>query len=199
MNKRPLIALDCDGVILDYNLAYARIWEYVFGKPPVLLTKGAYHATNEYQMVFETNDHKAKFFDAFDMKGWLDMPALPGAIEACKILESAGNELVVISSMPEHRDLHRLMNLQRLGIPVNRVIATGRKPDEVNPKLRYLDELKPVVFVDDLVSNFIGVTDTHCALIEWNVSDNPNHDVDHSIVHSKHVSLLEFAKYWVNR
>lgn len=199
MVKKPLIALDCDGVILDYNLAYSRVWEHVFGTPPTVLCKGAYHATNEYQMLFDTNEHKAKFFDAFDIKGWLDMPALPGAVEACKILVAAGNELVVVSSMPEHRDLHRLMNLQRLGIPVNRVIATGRKPDEVNPKLRYLDELKPVAFVDDLVSNFIGVTDMHCALVEWNVADNPNHEADHSIVHSKHASLLDFAKYWVNR
>lgn len=199
MTKKPLIALDCDGVILDYNKAYAQVWAHVTGAHPKVLRQGAYHATNEYAMEFVSDDHKSQFFDAFDIKGWLDMPALPGAVEACQMLDAAGFELVVVSSMPEHRDLHRLMNLQRLGIPVQRVIATGRKPGEINPKLRYLQELKPVAFVDDLVSNFTGVDQTHCALIDWEVEDNPNMDADYALVDSTHTSLLEFAKYWVAR
>lgn len=198
MKSKPIIALDCDGVILDYNLAYARLWHHVFGQAPTLIRKGAYHATNEYQMNFESDLHKSQFFDAFDSKGWLDMPALEGAVEACQMLHDAGNELVVVSSMPEHRDLHRLINLQKLGIPVTKVIATGRKPGEVNPKLRFLKQLKPVAFADDLVSNFIGVEQVHCALIDWNVPDNPNVDADHSLVSSKHGSLLDFASYWVS-
>jgi hypothetical protein len=34
MSPRPLIAPDGDGVLLDYNLAYAKAWERAF---PVLL------------------------------------------------------------------------------------------------------------------------------------------------------------------
>lgn len=31
MNPRPVIALDGDGVLLDYNLAYAKAWERATG------------------------------------------------------------------------------------------------------------------------------------------------------------------------
>lgn len=42
MKTRPLIALDADGVLLDYSLAYAHLWERAFGYFPKELDKNAY-------------------------------------------------------------------------------------------------------------------------------------------------------------
>jgi len=33
---KPIIALDADGVLLDYHHAYARAWAEAFGHPPAL-------------------------------------------------------------------------------------------------------------------------------------------------------------------
>jgi len=39
---RPLIALDGDGVLLDYSTAYAKAWERAFGYHPVEQDASAY-------------------------------------------------------------------------------------------------------------------------------------------------------------
>ena len=42
--QAKLIALDADGVLLDYNLAYASAWECAFGVRPQLRDPQAYWA-----------------------------------------------------------------------------------------------------------------------------------------------------------
>jgi len=42
MKKKPLIALDGDGVLLDYNLAYAKAWEKATGTYPLERDAKAY-------------------------------------------------------------------------------------------------------------------------------------------------------------
>ena len=42
MTNQPIMALDCDGVLLDYNLAYAGAWERAFGVYPREMDPQAY-------------------------------------------------------------------------------------------------------------------------------------------------------------
>lgn len=37
-NKKPIIALDCDGVLLDHHAAYAQTYEKTFGKQLTVIT-----------------------------------------------------------------------------------------------------------------------------------------------------------------
>jgi len=41
-NKKPIIALDCDGVLLDYHAAYAQIYQQTFGKELTAISPNAY-------------------------------------------------------------------------------------------------------------------------------------------------------------
>lgn len=42
---KPIIALDCDGVLLDYCTTYAQIYEKAFGKQATLVEPRSYHVS----------------------------------------------------------------------------------------------------------------------------------------------------------
>ena len=44
-NHRPIIALDCDGVLLDYDTNFAQIYEKTFGKQSTFIAPKSYHVS----------------------------------------------------------------------------------------------------------------------------------------------------------
>lgn len=42
---KPIIALDCDGVLLDYTTTYAQIYEKTFGKQLTVVQPKSYHVS----------------------------------------------------------------------------------------------------------------------------------------------------------
>jgi hypothetical protein len=42
-NRKPIIALDCDGVLLDYQTTFPQIYTKTFGKHVTLVSPKAYH------------------------------------------------------------------------------------------------------------------------------------------------------------
>ncbi len=198
-SSRPIIALDADGVLVDYNSSYPPVWHRAFG---IVLPKlrAAYHAANAYgvQMVKGTPEYD-KFMETFGDDDWRTMPALPGVPEACHALHDAGFSLVCVTSIPSRFAAARLDNLRALELPIDRVVAVGHS-DTCNPKLQVLQELGAVAFADDLASNFEGVEPkTHKALIDYGHFDSPNLTLDTSLADSRHGSLLAFAKWWLAR
>jgi len=112
------------------------------------------------------------------------------------MLHEAGFELVCVSSMPQRFQESRLQNLQDLGIPIERIFATGRDEDGNNPKKDIIHELAPVFFVDDLLENFRDIHDAvHKVWIDYGKKDSPNIEVVSQGLHnSTHGSLLSFAQ-----
>jgi beta-phosphoglucomutase-like phosphatase (HAD superfamily) len=45
INHKPIIALDCDGVLLDYHTTYAQIYEKAFGKQLTIVSPNSYHVS----------------------------------------------------------------------------------------------------------------------------------------------------------
>lgn len=192
-----VVVLDCDGVLLNYNAAYPGVWKKAFNEPLPQINPHAYHAAAEYGAVFASQSHKERFYAAFDAEAWSTMPALPGALEACKILVEKGLHLVCVSSMPPEFANARQKNLYDLGFPIDTVIATGRVEGR-NPKLEVLREIAPVAFADDLADNFYGIDwPMHKALIDYGQDDSPNRNLDLAIADTHHASLLDFAKIFV--
>lgn len=190
---REIFALDVDGVLLDYNQAFANLYEALYGFKPFERHPDAYHANNRWSLGLPF-DEAREFKQHFSKYAWRDMPAMDGALEACLKLHDQNFELVCVSSVDTSKVDDRLYNLKTLGFPISRFYAAGVHKD-VNPKQDIINELEPVFFADDLALNFEGLkSETKCVLVDTEAFDSPNKLRDIQMVHKKVYSLYEFVK-----
>ncbi len=195
-----IIALDCDGVLLDYNKAYPKAWFNAFGEVLERKNPGMFFAYNEYDCAFKNRAQKDEFYDCQGMDFWSNMEPLDGALDACFDLVYMGYELICVTSMPDRFLQPRIKNLNHLGFPISKTFATGRDRSittPYNPKREVLLDINPLAFVDDHADNFLDLPGSgiHLALIDRNQPDSPNKDL---MVHtnSVHNNLSDFVSFW---
>lgn len=195
--SRPLIVLDADGVIFDYRQAFPVVWRAAFGEALPMVQPNAYHAALAYNITWESEAQKQQFEKHFGHEAWATMPLMPGADEALRLLDDSGFELVIVSSMNPEFTHSRIENCRRYALPISAVHAVKRDKEGANPKLELLNQLSPVAFADDLLSNFEGLNEAvHRAYINYETVDSPN--IDSPVhYHTSHPNLLAFACYWV--
>lgn len=196
-----IIALDADGVLLDYGLAYAGAWRKAFGVYPRERDPNAYWPIDRWEVErLEDDGRLDQFRRAFDGDFWASIPPIRGAVEACRSLHAAGYELVCVTALPDEYRVARERNLRLHGFPIELVHATENTKGPVSPKAATLNTIKPAVFVDDYLPYFIGVSsDVHRALVLRRATGSPNSGK--LLVHtdSQHSDLAEFAQWWLTR
>ena len=197
----PILALDADGVLLDYNLAYAAAWERAFGVRPVEQDPDAYWATERFGLTRLDEAAMQHFRSHFDAGFWAEVPALPGAVAACVALAEAGYELVCVSALPPAFAEARLGNLRAHGFPIERVFATGHESSDRSPKADAINALAPLAFVDDYLPYMRGVPPSvHKALVmRGRAGSSPNEGPELADVHSQHADLRDFSDWWLAR
>ena len=163
----PVIALDADGVLLDYDAAYRQAWARAFGYLPKLRDPLAYWAKDRWEVSRLTGAELETFRACFDHDYWSSIPAIPGAVRACEELCAAGYTLVCVSAIKSHFQTARLKNLRACGFPIEKVIATPADSSVgESPKAHALREISPIAFVDDFLPYFRGIpTEIHAALV----------------------------------
>lgn len=130
---------------------------------------------------------------------WSSVPPLKLAVEACHRLHDAGYDLVCVSALARQFEGARLRNLRDAGFPIERVIATGRSAVERSPKAEAIEQLAPLVFVDDFLPYFRGVTPSvHRALICRGLNGTPNVGPELEEVHSSHGDLWKFSEWMLD-
>lgn len=197
---KQLIALDADGVLLDYNLAYAAAWERAFGRRPALRDPNAYWPLDRWHVERLAGAKLDQFRACLDWTFWSTVPALPGAREACERLVVAGYRLVCVSAIRAEFAEARRRNLEALGFPLEDFVATGNAGGDVSPKAAVLQELQPVAFVDDYLPYHRGVDPLiHKALILREPNGSPNHGPELNYLDSTHDRLGDFTEYWLRR
>lgn len=197
---RPVIALDADGVLLDFHLAYAYAWQRVFGTFPVERDPLAYWPIHRWEVPHLGFLGRRRFRAAFDEGFWASVPAIPGAVQACQRLDAAGFDLVCVSALEERFEAARLRNLRTLGFPIERVIATGNRDLGRSPKADAVHEIGARAFVDDYLPYFRGLSDqVHLALVTRAPNGSPNQGPELERVHSVHADLGEFVDHWLAR
>lgn len=197
--QNRIIALDADGVLLDYNLAYAEAWKKAFGIYPKEVDPNAYWAQDRWDVEQLDGDQLEHFRASFDEAFWESLYALPGAIKACKDLKSAGYLLACVTALPDRFAAARKRNLQRLGFPIELVMATGKYAEGISPKADALHLLNPAVFVDDYVPYLADLRPgIHRALITRNPNGSPNVGAALQSVTSQHDNLKEFSDWWLS-
>jgi phosphoglycolate phosphatase-like HAD superfamily hydrolase len=197
---RPLIALDADGVLLDFHLGYASAWQRAFGVAPAERDPQAYWPMDRWEVDRLDPVRRLKFRAAFDEHFWTTVPAIAGAVEACHRLRDAGFDLVCVSALEAEFEAARLRNLRDLGFPIERVIATGNAAGERSPKADTIEALQPIAFVDDYVPYMRGVPGhVHTALVLRAPNGSPNTGPDLVLAKSVHDDLAAFADHWLAR
>ena len=199
--SRPLIALDADGVLLDFHLGYASAWQRAFGHAPAERDPLAYWPIDRWQVErLDSGAKRAAFRAAFDAQFWTTLPAIAGAIDACHRLQRAGFDLVCVSALESGFEAARLRNLRDLGFPIERVVATGNAEGERSPKADAIESLRPMAFVDDYAPYMRGVpAHVHTALVLRAPNGSPNVGADMALAKSVHPDLAGFADHWLGR
>lgn len=195
---RIAIALDADGVLLDYNVADASAWERAFGVRPREKDPHAYWAIDRWEVERLTGERLDLFRNCFYDLFWAGVPAIEGVADACHALRKAGYDLICVTALPEKYREARHRNLRQLGFPIETVHATDNVNSGRSPKADVLNALRPVAFVDDYLPYLVGVhEDIHSALITRSSNGSPNHGEHLPLAKSQHGDLLEFSRWWV--
>ncbi|OWY28516.1 HAD family hydrolase [Herbaspirillum robiniae] len=195
----PLIALDADGVLLDYHAAYRDAWFRAFGVNPSLRNPLAYWPVDRWDVEILAGADLGKFRAQFDEKFWSSIPPCVGAVDACLQLRRAGFDLVCVTALEERFLGSRKENLLQCGFPIAAVYGTDGTAGDVSPKAAILEALRPMAFVDDFLPYFRGVpTGIHRALVVREPHGSPNVGPDLSLIQSQHPDLAHFSK-WVLR
>jgi phosphoglycolate phosphatase-like HAD superfamily hydrolase len=197
---RPLIALDADGVLLDYHLAYAAAWKRAFGVHPEERDPQAYWPMDRWKVPKLRLWRRARFRREFGEYFWSMVPALPGAVQACHRLHDAGYQLVCVSALEPRFEAARLRNLRVLDFPIERVMATGHHDLARSPKADAVAAIGAEVLVDDFLPYFRGVDPSvHTALILRAPNGSPNSGPELALARSVHQDLPGFTDYWLSR
>lgn len=195
--SKSIIALDADGVLLDYSTAYSKAWERAFGSFPHEVNPEAYWPMDRWDVQRLTGSHLDRLRACFDEEFWSSIAAVLGAQTACDQLVSSGFELVCVTALPERFAAARTRNLHSLGFPIERVIATDNESTQRSPKANALAALKPVAFVDDYAPYLLGVDPAiHRALVMRGPHGTPNQGEHLQLADSQHADLLEFSVWW---
>jgi phosphoglycolate phosphatase-like HAD superfamily hydrolase len=196
---RPLIALDADGVLLDLHHGYALAWERAFGERLVEVDPQGYWPMDRFGVPKLETPQREKLRAEFSKEDfWRELPALPGALEACHRLHDAGHELVCVTALEARFQEARLDNLRRLGFPIPNVVATGHSEGKRSPKADAIEMLRPVAFADDYVVYLRGLpAEVHTALILRAPNGSPNVGTELALAHSTHQDLAAFAHHWL--
>lgn len=199
-NAKPIIALDGDGVLLDYDTAYARVWHKAFGETPTLKEPNAYWPKDRWGLPQLEGEELQHFKSHFDEDYWSTIPAMPSALEACRLLVDNGYTLVCVTAIKSWFKDARTRNLMDLGLPIASVVATGNDASVRSPKAAALTEMRPVAFVDDYAPYLVDVdAGIHRALIARDSVGSPNVGDVLREAHSQHANVLEFAQWWIQR
>lgn len=198
-NERASIALDCDGVLLDYSTAYGAAWQRAFGEHPTLQDPHAYWPMDRWDVPRLDGEALQRFRAVFDEEFWSTIPPVAGAVEACNILVTNGYQLVCVTALDDRFAAARTKNLRDLGFPIHHVITTGSDSTVKSPKAAALSDLKPVAFVDDYAPYMIGIDGIHKALVMRDPVGSPNTAAALAHSDSQHADLLDFARWWTGR
>jgi phosphoglycolate phosphatase-like HAD superfamily hydrolase len=198
--SRPLIAIDADGVLVDFHRGYAGAWQRAFGVTPAERDPLAYWPMDRWAVDRLDDAGRLRFRRYFDGQFWSTLPAIDGAADACRRLHDAGFALVCVSALDLEFEAARLENLRALGFPIDRVVATGHVEGGRSPKAGAIERLQPVAFVDDFLPYLRGLpAEVHTALVLRAPNGSPNSGPEMALARSVHQDLAGFADYWLTR
>ena len=192
MNKVKTIALDVDGVLLDFTKASDDYMKKHFGKEPIILIDDFNLSITSMQKRYGLNSDKdvLLLLDEMVANGFYkNIPAFKGVKEAVEKIKEKNFKIVIITAIHDGAKEDRLVNLLN---EVNLI------PDEIfcvgmgKSKSQIIADLKPDIFVDDRMKYLKGGDKVFHSV--W-VDQEESQDGDETLVNVHVKSLVE----WVER
>lgn len=154
--KTGTIALDCDGVILDFVSAFKNTAENALGRK-VVSTNNTYDIGKRFGL---TKVETAAVFDTFySGRGWANLPPLPGAVDSCQgLIESGQFRVVIVTAIDEKFLDDRIENLESFGIFPEEVYCVGTDSNHSKSDA-YIKE-QPIAVVDDRLHYLMEARDS---------------------------------------
>ena len=190
---KPIILLDCDQCVLNYNKRVGDIFQELFGYKPPVKNPTAYKAVNIYDFSMLTTEENAFFKQyASGSNMWDKMEPMQGAKEMIDQI-SQENDVIIFTGMnPEYKHV-REKNLRDLEMNIKGVVAVANSRD-FNAKEAYAREANAKFFIDDLLQYFVGLQDikTELVLLDHGYTDGANNEEQRKNIFVNHtVTSLE--------
>lgn len=198
VNKDKVIFIDVDGVLLDYNRAYAEQFNKVFGTNHQLTEPYAYTYYRMYGIpklgVDSINKLEASKTEDF----WGNIPALSpiDTLLTLNSLKAWGWEVIALSKSPTEYTEARRANLVKLfGDIFLDVICIGKDGDKADVVNNYAANDK--IVVDDFYPYLKNVDTNKVKVIVLNraphATDNPNKNLEGIIA----IPKIQYLLYYV--
>lgn len=195
---KPIILLDCDQCVLDYNKRVGDIFKELFGYAPLVKNPKAYKAINIYDFSTLTPKENEIFKQyASGPNMWNKMEPMSGAKEMIEQL-SVDHDVIIFTGMnPEFKSV-REKNLLDLGMKIKDVVAVANSRS-FNAKEQYAREANAKFFIDDLLQYFVNLQDisTKLVLLDHGYTDGANNEeerknikVDHTVTSLEQIVQL---------
>lgn len=187
MSRKNIVAVDVDDVLVQFLPGFERTFSKVLGRPAIRKSTAwalneAYGATPE--------ELEAVWQGLEDFHTYRDLPFLPGAEEALRLLADAGYVVHAVTALQMRYKADRDENLRAVGFTPDRIHAVGYAP-----KAPVLWQLQPAFFADDQVKHLHAAPFVPCRVwIHTEDEQFPSADENHT--HEAH-SLLEFVEHWL--
>lgn len=156
------LSVDCDGVLVDYVKGYISNWEKMFGYKPKLISPQGLLIHTRYDIPKLEGEELANFQTMFDNQFWENLEPLPGAIEACQILNSMGYTLYCNTAINPTFKAARAENLAKNGMVFADVLcnespAMYDRTVDISPKASAVREINAIAHFDDYPPFFRGI------------------------------------------
>lgn len=179
------IALDCDGVLLDFLTKWHEIAEYALQRSLPDL-ENAYDLSARYGLTQNERERVMRVFEA--EHGWASLRPLPGAIESAIGLQQLGHRVIVVTSIDPLFEQARLQNLANHGFKPDAIYCVGVHAGHTKGEAFHVEQ--PRVVVDDrlvYLKQAQGMIKTHHPELVWvndgvsqhgHIPDFVQHEVD---------------------
>lgn len=171
---------DVDGVLLDYNDAYIRLWFDHFGVMPSIKNKDGYHALDKYDIErLPEGPVLREFLARRDENFWKNMHPIMGAKEMLTAVKQAGFTVIALSAAAPRNAKPRADNLAKVfGNLIDISMCVG-----YTPKCQTLNAIgaKELFFIDDFCDYFKGINRDTVTTILYDRNSgihSPNYGVD---------------------
>lgn len=190
-NKVKRIALDVDGVLLDFMPAFDEAARIILGRD-IVVNKDEdqndhYHLGLRVETTQDKVDEILEYMQTSRM--YANLKALEGAREAVKAIEEDGYEIYIVTALPEKAKEMRLENLAKeIGLIPKEIYCVGMGMS----KEEAIKKVNPDVFIDDRVKYLSSVPFVyHLALLDQKESQE-----DKEFLVDVHVNSL---KEWTEK